>query len=270
MAQLRFKIELNPGGQGVRLDKLSKLSGEIEKFLRHLASDSGAKTEIGDWIAKDFYNKSVGAVVEYVGIVEPPVVNKFKGGVRFFSTFNRDRASSIGRYSQKTLKQFVEIGEALDTDEKFRIGLFDEDADSDIEWQDVTKQTTLVVEDIIREEVLWDGSVQGVMGTWYKQSSYFNLKEVVGGETIKCHYVSRLYEQVHRMFSNKDAVVMASGTITSNRTTGRIKEMKISDLQEFAALSDDEFDFLLRGVLERKPGKDTSEVIEKRRDNDDA
>src|SRR3546814_12392742 len=64
-------LELNPGGQGVRLDKLAKITGELERFARQLASDSGISVKPEEWIARDFYNSSVGATIEYIGESEP-------------------------------------------------------------------------------------------------------------------------------------------------------------------------------------------------------
>jgi hypothetical protein len=82
MARLRIKIELNPGGVGVRLDKLAKISEEFEKFLRSLAQDCGTSIELGEWLAKDFYDGSFGSMVEYVKHVEVQEAVKLSSAVR--------------------------------------------------------------------------------------------------------------------------------------------------------------------------------------------
>jgi hypothetical protein len=69
--RIRLKIELNPGGVGVRLDKLAKISTEVEKFIRFLAMDAGATPQLGDFVAKNFYDGSFGSVIEYVNNVDP-------------------------------------------------------------------------------------------------------------------------------------------------------------------------------------------------------
>lgn len=270
MARIRFMIELNPGGVGVRLDKLARISGELEKFVRHLANDSGADLKSGEWVAKDFYNSSLGAVVEYVGHVDASVVGRFNSGIRFFSRFQAKNASGISRYSDETVRQFVEVGEVLDSDERVKIGIIDDDNGPEVtEWQEITRDTTLSVDEVARQEVLWDGAIQGTLGTWYKESGYFNLKDFTFGQLVKCFYPASMYDEVHSLFKNKDAVVHVNGRVVSDRSTGRPKQIRVALLQEFDPLSDAEFERMLSGSANLRGGVATLDYIERRRGDDD-
>ena len=94
MTTLRISIELNPGGEGVRLDKLAKFSGEAEKFLRYLLGDLGLQVPQGDFVAKKFYNSSVGFVSELPRSVEDSLVPQFNESILFFTNF-RESSSTL-------------------------------------------------------------------------------------------------------------------------------------------------------------------------------
>jgi hypothetical protein len=266
MARIRFKIELNPGGTGIRLDKLAKITSELEKFVRQLAKDSGAEATTGEWVAKDFYNSSVGAVVEYVGLVDPAVVSRFNTGVRFFSGFQAKHADRMSRYSPETIKRFVDIGEVIDVDERVKIGLLDEEISDQVEaWVEINRSTTLAVDEIAKQSIVWRGSIQGAIGTWYKESNYFNLKDFVHGNNVRCFYPPSRYEDVHALFKNKDAVVNVEGEIKSDVATGTAREIRVSNWIEVPQLTDEEFEKLLAGSTGLTGSNSTVKYIERRR-----
>lgn len=269
MTRIRLKIELNPGGVGVRLDKLAKISTEVEKFVRLLAVDAGVSPALGDFVAKDFYEGSFGSVVEYVNNVDPAAATKFNNGLRFFSDFKDAHQYINGEYSPATVRQFIELGTVLDTDEVVRLGIVDADATVDkAEWKSVTKITTLNVDAAFNQEYRYDGGLQGRLGTWYKDSSYFNLRELASAELVKCFYSAGMYDQIYRLYEDKDAVVNLSGHIVADRATGRIKEVRVSWAKSYAPLSDAEFNKFFGLAPDLTGDLNTSEFIDKIRDAD--
>lgn len=273
MARLRIKIELNPGGVGVRLDKLAKISQEVEKFLRFLAQDCGTPVVPGEWLAKDFYDGSFGSVVEYVRNVEPPEALKFNSGVRFFSRFKNDYLPP--EYSADTIRQFIEIGDVIDSDEVVKVGVFD-DVESDIsgnsdpQWEQITKLVTRNVEAVFHEEYRYDGVLQGKLGTWYKDSNYFNLRDLSSGALIKCFYKIEMYDQIYGLFVDKDAVVNLTGQIVAERASGAVKEMRIAWARSYTPLSDAEFNKLFGLAPDLTGELGTAEYIDKLRSDGDA
>lgn len=272
MARLRIKIELNPGGVGVRLDKLAKISEEVEKFLRSLAQDCGTTVSPGEWLAKDFYDGSFGSAVEYVNNVEPTEAVKFNSGIRFFSRFKRDHLPP--EYSPNTVRQFIEIGDVIDPDEVIRVGVFD-DVDTPVptkepEWEQITKLVTRNVEAVFHEEYRYEGVLQGKLGTWYKDSNYFNLRDLASGALIKCFYRPDMYDQIYSLYNDKDAVVNLTGHISAERVSGAVKEMRIAWAKSYIPLSDAEFNKLFGLAPDLTGELSTTEFIDKLRSDGDA
>jgi hypothetical protein len=272
MARLRLKIELNPGGVGVRLDKLAKISEEVEKFLRSLAQDCGASISLGDWLAKDFYNGSFGSVVEYVKTVEHEAASKFNTGLRFFSRFKDGYLPPD--YSSVTVGQFIEIGEVIDADEAIKLGIFDDidavDDEQEPTWEYITKLVTRNVDEVFHEEYKYEGALQGKLGTWYKDSNYFNLRDLTSGSLIKCFYRSDMYDVIYALYEDKDAVVNLTGTITAERVSGQVKEMRISWAKSYAPLTDSEYEKLFGLAPDLTGDMNTSDYIDRIRTDDDA
>lgn len=279
MARLRIKLELNPGGDGIRLDKLANISGELEKFLRSLATDCGVSTDVGEWVARGFYEGSMGAIVEHVGTVEPIAAERFNSGIRKFTSFRQDRDTLNGEYSETTYRTFVDIGSRLDTDEVVKIGLFDRDAfDSSIdpkalqpdEWESIAKRTTVEVQEAILSPVVYLGSIQGQLGTWYKPSDFIYVKDNIFGAWVKCIYKAEMYEMIHRYYKDRKAVVHVTGLIKSDRLTGQPKEVIVEKIDRFDRLSDDEFESLLGGAPTLIGEESSSDFIDRMRDDGDA
>jgi len=271
MSRLKITLELNPGGEGVRLDKLANISGELEKFLRSLAHDCGVNVEPGEWVAREFYNSSVGAIVEHIGTVDPAVAVKFDAGIRRFTGFRPEIDDFDNDFSETTIKQFVEIGSKLDTDEVVRIGLHSDDANKNpIEWQQIVKRTTVDVEEATLKPIFYVGSIQGRLGTWFKESDFIYVRDSVFGVLVKCAYRPNMYDTIYRCYRDKRAVIHATGRIKSDRMSGVPKEMAVDQIEKFDPLSDDEFE----GLFGCAPGligeESAGSYLDRMRDDGDA
>jgi hypothetical protein len=267
MARLRLKIELNPGGVGVRLDKLAKISEEIEKFLRSLAQDCGTTITLGEWLAKDFYDGSFGSSVEFVKNVEPPAANKFNRGLRFFSRFRNGHLPP--EYSPATVRQFIEIGDVIDTDEVVRLGIFDDPDSDEPTWEAITKLIIRNVDAVFHEEFKYEGALQGKLGTWYKDSNYFNLRDLASNSLIKCFYRPEMYDAIYRLYDDKDAVVNLTGTVTAGRVSGQAQEMRVVWARSYTPLSGSEYNRLFCLAPDLTGDMTAADYIDKMRTNDD-
>ncbi len=268
MTRIRLKIELNPGGDGVRLDKLAKISTEVEKFIRLLATDAGAEPHLGDFVAKDFYDGSFGSVIEYAGNVDPRAVDKFNGGLRFFADFKDPHQYINGEFSPATVRQFIELGTVIDADEVVKFGIIDGDAPiSAAEWKSVTKITTLNVDSAYNQEYRYEGALQGRLGTWYKDSSYFNLRELTSSSLVKCYYSAEMYDQIYRLYEDKDAIVNLSGRVVMDRATGSVNEVRVHWVKTYAPLSNSEFEKFFGLAPDLTGDLSTTEYIDKMRDD---
>jgi hypothetical protein len=268
VTRIRLKIELNPGGMGVRLDKLAKISEEIEKFLRALAKDVGAAPQIGDFLAREFRDGSFHSMVEYVHNVEPVIASKFNDGLLYFSDF-KESQQITGFFAPETIRQFIEIGDALDPAELIKIGVIAPDGSPEnAEWKSISKITTLNVDNAFNQDYSYEGAVQGRLATRYKESNYFYLKDQSTRESVKCVYRDGMYDQIYRLFEDKDAVVNVVGKVRAKRATGKIDEIRVNWVKSYAPLSDAEFDRLF-GIAPDITGEmSSSDYIDKMRNGE--
>lgn len=77
------------------------------------------------------------------------------------------------------------------------------------------------------QDFKYDGALQGKLGTWYKDGSYFNLRELSSNALVKCHYRAEMYDEIYRLYEDKDAVINISGHVTADRATGQLKEVRV-------------------------------------------
>ena len=161
------------------------------------------------------------------------------------------------------------MGTAIEPDEVVRLGIIEPDGTADkAEWKSITKLTTLNVDAAYNVEYKYDGALQGKLGTWYKDSNYFNLRELSSKELVKCFYRSEMYDQIYRLFEDKDAVVNIAGTITADRATSRITEIRATWAKSYAPLSDKEFERFFGLDPDLTGDLSTNEFIDKIRNGD--
>lgn len=276
MARLRIKLELNPGGDGIRLDKLANISTELEQFLRSLAKDCGVSSAPGDWVARNFYNSSVGAVLEHSRIVEPAAAVKFNTGIKKLTSFRADRDRLNGAFSEATVRNFVSIGSKLDTDEVVKIGVLNSDLEEVSEetepevWANVAKRKTIEIEDALLREIEYVGSVQGRLATWHRDADppFVHLREGVTGNLVRCNYRTEAYDQIYRAYKDRKAIVHLTGRIKSDRLNGHPREVWIETIQVFERLDDKEF-FSLSGSVPDFTGRQTAaDYLDRMREDD--
>jgi hypothetical protein len=268
VTRIRLKIELNPGGTGVRLDKLAKISEEIEKFLRSLAKDVGATPQIGDFVARDFRDGSFHSMIEYLHNVQPYEADKFNDGLRYFADF-KENQHLISAFAPETVRQFIEIGDALDTDEIVKLGVIAPDGIPDsAEWKSISKITTLNVDNAFNQDYSYEGAIQGMLSTWYKESSYFYLRDKSTRELVKCIYRDEMYDQIYSLYDDKDAVVNIVGNVKAKRATGKIDEIRVSWVKSYARLSDAEFNKLFGLAPDITGEMSSSDYIDKMRNGE--
>jgi hypothetical protein len=254
MAKLRIKFELNPGGDGVRFRKLATITDEFEKLFRFLAADFEIQSEPSDWIARNFYNKSVGCEITLERPVSVQMVAQYNRTLESISDSSDGAAIAAGgtndrylleaplpRVSSRTLKQVVAAGKALEKDEAVRIGTFANGGDEPT-WGKFTRAPAIELERRLAAPIQYVGSVQGRTATWFKASNYFDLKELISGEIVKCIYNPNLYSEVYKAFAERNAVVYVSGHVTASAAERRAIEVKVHAIKRFAKLSDDEFE----------------------------
>jgi hypothetical protein len=235
-------MEVNPGRTGVPLHKLASIARETEQFLRSLATDLGIETALGDWLATDFYNGSAGWNVEHARPVDPAVAARYAHVVDSIIAMRPGEDTPDRFVSGRTLRCYANIGRTLDNDEYVRIAPYNNGRP--VDWRLLRKMHALEVERVLLTPVVYVGSLQGRLGTWYKESNYFDLRELAGGSLVKCYYDNEMYGEIHQLYKDRAAVVHVSGQITASRVERRAEEVRVSYLRTYEPLSAAEFEEL--------------------------
>jgi hypothetical protein len=140
MARLRVRVELNRGGVGIPLHKLSSVVQEAEKFFQMLAEDVRIEKDRGEWLAFDFDNESLNFTAEYVGPASPDQVQAFAAAF--------DGTTSLRR---ATIAQFTHITDAIGEDELIGFGLYQADHETEpSEWRCLSRRDALRIADEIQ------------------------------------------------------------------------------------------------------------------------
>jgi hypothetical protein len=140
MARLRIRVELNRGGVGIPLDKLSSVVQEAGKFFQMLAEDVRIEKGQSEWLAFDFDHESLNFTAEYVGPASPDQVQAFAAA--FAGTTSLRRA---------TIGQFTRITEAIGEDELIGFGLYHSDHETEpSEWRCLSRRDALRIAEEIQ------------------------------------------------------------------------------------------------------------------------
>jgi hypothetical protein len=140
MARLRIRVELNRGGVGIPLHKLSSVVQEAEKFFQMLAEDVRIEKDRGEWLAFDFDNETLNFTAEYVGPASAEQVQAFAAAF--------DGTTSLRR---ATIAQFTHITDAIGEDELIGFGLYHADHETEpSEWRCLSRRDALRIADEIQ------------------------------------------------------------------------------------------------------------------------
>jgi hypothetical protein len=236
MSDLRLRIELNKGGEGISFPKLAEISLEAAKFLRMIVSDVD-RTIAGTWIAQEFENSSVDFTARFSGNITREQVGLCHNALDATMKEEFDFALlEQHRVRRATLLQYTKIAKAIAPDEAIHFRLYDGNGDNAIPHI-LTKDHSLELVQKLRltDTVSYYGSIQGVMTALFKDPSeyakpHFRLRELYSGILLPCFYTSDQYDMVLSGLHNKDAVVHIAGTILASRTERKPLELKVSKI----------------------------------------
>lgn len=230
MSDLRLRIELNKGGEGISFHKLAQISVEADLFLKMIIQDVD-KRITGNWIAKDFVNASVDFTTEFSGNISKEQVVLCQRALEATMTTEFDLATlDKSRVKRATLLQYAKIARPIAPDEAIHFALLNGHKPVKEDRHVLTKEHSIdLVQRIqITDNVSYDGSVQGVITSLFRdqrlyKKPHFRLRELYSGTLISCYYSPSLYPQiVLQGLRESDSVVHVAGKVVASRTERRI------------------------------------------------
>lgn len=234
MSQLRLRIELNRGGQGISMDKLAEITTETERFLRMIVEDI-SKQATGKWIARDFQNNSVDFTAAYVSeTMTPDQIQECRQALAYTIDEKTDIASFSSKIRRSTLLQYAKIAKPIEPDEAVYFGIFDLDSERVTEHHVLSKERAVEIEQRLQltDRIQYDGSAQGTIIALFKGTNpHFRLRELYSDEWFPCYFSYKLYDKVIHALENADAIVHVAGTILASRTERRPISMQVKRIE---------------------------------------
>jgi hypothetical protein len=239
VAELRIPIILNKGRKGIPLQKLARISYELQQFLGLLGEDLHIDTGAG-WLGTGFYEGSFGCTIEKVDPVEDHKAAAFKQAFRNIATRKPD-----ARVRPSTIRQYTRIADPMDPGELVEFSLPKSDADEQNEWCELTKQEAESIASEVQSVVRSHGGIQGVIHSVFFGASpaHFQLRELSTGELIKCVYSSRKqYDELAAVLKQQDAVIHVYGTIKTDLVNRQIEELRVDRIEMADSFSREDFE----------------------------
>jgi len=238
MSQLRVKIILNEGGEGVPLSQLSDIADEAEKFLRYLAEDSGIVARRADWLARNFRNESVRFDVERESSITIDQVKEFNTRFEYVNRLKSERRPLNGVVSHRTLVQFTKIAGPLGPHEKIAFGLYRPEEEEPYRLIPLTKRDAEIMGSQLAEEVTYRGSLQGEMHNVGVEELWFQLRLARSRELVRCNFREPLYEQVIEACKQRHARIYVHGMITARRIDREISSIVVEKIKAAPILTE--------------------------------
>jgi hypothetical protein len=239
MADLRIPIILNKGRKGIPLQKLARISYELQQFLGLLGEDLQIEPGAG-WLGTEFSNGSLMFTAEKVNPVEERKARAFKQAFRNVAQRRPD-----ARVRPSTIRQYTKIAEPMDAGEAVEFGLPKSDAEEQTdEWCELTKQQALLIASEVQGVIRSHGGVQGVIHSVFLGASpaHFQLRELSTGDLVKCVYSSRKqYEELAAVLKEQNAVVHVYGAIKTDIVNRQIEELRVEKIALADSFSKEDF-----------------------------
>jgi hypothetical protein len=244
MPLLRIKMVLNEGGEGVPLAQLTDIAEEAEKFLRYLAEDAGINVKRGEWLARNFRNRSVRFDVEREATVAIEAVKEFNRKFEYVDLVRSEKRPLNGEVRHRTLLQYTKIAKALGPHEKIAFGLYrvdDTESDRPYKYAPLTKRDAEILSSYLSEEITYRGSVHGAIHDVGVAELWFHLRRFGTEDLIRCEFRELLYDDVIEACERRHSLVYVHGLITARRVDREITKVRAEQIKVGPRLTEEQY-----------------------------
>ena len=226
MPKLRVKIEINKGGVGVKLFKLSGIAEESLRFFQMLCKDAGIDAKPADWIAQNFGNECVDYECQTEKAVPKRKADRYTAGLRSVVNFTPNTSPFTIR--RGTIRQFSHITKSLDAKEVVSFGIFRDPNRDYVDWFHLSREMGLKIQAEIPACVRYYGQIQGIVHAFHKEADdpHVTIREHIFGGLVKCFFPRDQYDGIVNLLREKSAVVYTEGMISENIITGEIESVE--------------------------------------------
>ncbi len=260
MAHVKLRLIINKGRHGAPLAKLGKISEQLEKFLRALATDCQIDTKPGEWVAASFGNGSVEYDAEYLGDVNAGEAQVFARGLEFLADYDPEGEGLNGMVSAATALEYAKIGALIEPGEDIGLGIYPVRGGTP-KWRTITYSRMASLRREIETPIPSFGAIQGILYSWFKEAREpsFQIRELSTEALVRVRYGPSLYSHVARAVQERSTMLMVEGDMSLDRATRQAVEMKAQRIERVGILSPSEFEALIGSAPDYvfDPGEDT-------------
>jgi hypothetical protein len=232
---------MNEGGEGVPLSQLTDIAEEAEKFLRYLAEDAGISMRRGDWLARNFENRSVRFDIEREVSTSIEEAKEFNRKFEYVDRVKAERRSLNGEVRHRTLVQYAKIADALGPHEKIAFGLYRIDEPQPYRYAPLTKREAEILSGFLAQEITYRGSIHGVIHGLGVEDLWFQLRRAGARDLVRCDFREDLYQAVIDACERRHAIVYVHGQITARRVDREIIKVRAERIKVAPPLSDERY-----------------------------
>jgi hypothetical protein len=243
MSDLKIKVVLNKGRQGVPIKRLVRVADETRKFLEMFAKDVGLGE--GEWIAEHFTNASVGYDGTFIGESNSRTLNLARTALRHITDAKRTPDDLKYGLTRETFYQYGRIASPIPADDVVSIGIYD-DGKPEPEMRALSKARFLEIERQIVERLTQYGGVKGVITALFRGVNTIWVHELSSGHKVVCEFEADRYDEIWTLLESKDTVVNVEGWIT--RKPGDDPRLKIATISPATEYQDGDLEKFLASI----------------------
>ena len=274
MGNIKIRVMFNKGKHGIKLSRLSALSGEVFRLLDLLAADVGIDTDPNKWVAINFSESSLAYDNQYLGDIADEFKINYNQQFKELISSPADKVSANG-YGVETVDQYIKIANATEVGESIRFGVYGNGEVDPGEWIEFDKQEAMKVEIFKSQasQVIYEGGVQGFVHSLHKEPPnsgelpWVKIREISTNRLINCYYKNSQYSEVVSLLEPKDAVVFVSGKMRATLPDQKLEMIEARKFDKAPPYDSEDFEKFFGCAPGLAGDMSAAEYIRKARDN---
>lgn len=214
MADVRLKILLNKGREGIPMHKFAEFAKEIDSFLRMLCTD--LQIEKAEWVVEKFKNGSVELIPRLSVTTEE---QQAQGMIALERITNpKTTVETLPKYVRReTFGQYARVIKPGDTDEVVQVSVYTEKGT--ISRRILNKKRAVVIEKQVRQRINKYCGFKGTISAFYPGSRKFHLTEKGAAKTVNCiFFKDDMYARVIKVLQKQNVLLNVEGWLRQELT----------------------------------------------------
>jgi hypothetical protein len=237
MAELKFKVALNKGRDGINLGKFAAIAEKIQKFLDSFSSD--IKLEEGKWIAENFRDGCVSFTNYHVGRSDEESIKKGQEALDQLTNTKTTASQLSYGLTTKTFYNYAQIASPLEEDDFITIGIYEKDKPR-VKTRKLSKQRAIAIEKQIVHSFKHYGGMRGRVSALFQKSNKIHVTDSLTGKDVTCIFPDDKYNEIIRALQSRIAIVNVEGWMKV--TNGEIEYLDIEKFRVLPRLKEGDLD----------------------------